>query len=196
MKLSLAKIISFVFHPMTAVLFAPLLLIYRTTHDLRAASYWTMYTLIFIMFLGLFMIIAVRKKIFSDLDVSRREQRSLLYQIGSVMSVVYLVSLFFLRAPSILYFSTAGIIFGVIVFSLINRRIKASIHVATMTALILPVAISYGQYYLLLLFLIPLIIWARLKTKRHTFSEILVGGSVGGFLSLSFYYIAKFFLNK
>jgi membrane-associated phospholipid phosphatase len=63
-------------------------------------------------------------------------------------------------------------------------------------ALILPVAVSYGSYYYLLLFLIPLVIWARLKTKRHTFKEIFIGGTVGGFLSLSLYYIARFFLNR
>lgn len=196
MKISLAKIISFIFHPMTAVFFAPFLLLYRTSHSLQTALYWSVYTLFYILFLMLFMLFAVRKKIFSDLDVSRRDQRPLLYQIGSFIGIIYIISLFFLKAPFILYFAALGIVFGVIVFSIINRRIKASIHVAAVVALIFPVCISYGNYYFLLLFLIPLIVWARLKTKRHTLSEILVGGTVGGLLSLSFYYVAKFFLNK
>jgi membrane-associated phospholipid phosphatase len=196
MKLSLAKIISLIFHPVTAVTLAPFLLIYKTTHNFQAASYWTIHLLIFLIFFMIFVVIAVRKKIFSDMDVSKREQRPLLYHVGSSLAVVYFISLFLLKAPFILYFVTIGLIFGIVLFSIINRRIKASIHVATITALILPLAVSYGQYYLLLLFIIPLVVWSRLKTKRHSLSEIFVGGTVGGFLSMSFYYLAKIFLNK
>lgn len=107
MKLSLAKIISLVFHPMAAVFFAPLLLIYKTTHDFYLALYWTMYTSVFILLLMVFTIIAVKKKIFSDIDVSKREQRPLLYQVGSFFGIVYVVSLFFPKSTvySLFYFN-------------------------------------------------------------------------------------------
>src|SRR5689334_13921723 len=196
MKLSLAKLISIVFNPIIVAFFAPFFLIYKTTHDMGLAIHWSLYTLVFLALLSLFVIIAVKKKIFSDMDVSRREQRSLMYIVGIIFNCTYLLSLFFLGAPKILYFLTIGIILGVAFLSVVNRKIKASIHVAAITALILPVAISYGSYYYLLLFLIPLVVWARLKTKRHTLSEIIAGGSIGGILSVSLYFIAKFFLHR
>ena len=196
MKLSLAKIISIILNPIVLAFFAPFFLIYKTTHDVQLAINWSLYTLIFISIFGLFTIISVKKKIITDMDISKREQRSFVYIVGILFSSIYLISLFFFHGPFILYFSTIGIIIGVSFLSIVNRKIKASIHTATITALILPVAISYGNYYYLLLFLIPLIIWARLKTKRHTPLEIFVGGTIGGFLSLSLYYIARVFLNK
>ncbi len=155
-----------------------------------------MYTLVFLMALSFFAIIGVKKKIFTDLDVSKREQRPVMYLVSIICCAIYLASLFFLHGPYILYILTIGVIIGVSFLSIINRRIKASIHVAAITSLILPVAVSYGHYYLLLLFLIPLVIWARLKTKRHTLPEIVVGGTIGGILSLSIYLAAKIFFNK
>ena len=196
MRLSLARIISLVFNPISIAFFAPFFLVYKTSHDMISAVHWTMYTLVFLMALSFFAIIGVKKKIFTDLDVSKREQRPVMYLMSIICCAVYLVSLFFLHGPFILYILTIGVILGVSFLSIINRRIKASIHVAAITSLILPVAVSYGHYYLLLLFLIPLVIWARLKTKRHTLPEIVVGGTIGGILSVSIYLAAKLFLNK
>jgi len=196
MRLSLARIISFIFNPIAIAFFAPFFLVYKTTHDVGTAMHWTMYTLVFLMVLSFCAIIGVKKKIFTDLDVSKREQRPLMYLMSIVCCAVYLISLFVLHGPFILYILTIGVIVGVSFLSVINRRIKASIHVAAITSLILPVAVSYGHYYLLLLFLIPLVIWARLKTKRHTLPEIMVGGTIGGILSLSIYIATKFFLHK
>lgn len=196
MKLTLAKAISFIFNPLTVILFAPFILVYRTTHDVDAALYWSAYTLIFLMVLGLFVIIAVKKKIFTDLDISKREQRPLMFLISLLMISAYIISLFIFHGPFILYVLAISSMLGVSFVSIINRRIKASVHMAAITALILPVAISFGQYYLLLLFLIPLVGWARLKTKRHTMREVLVGATVGGLLSLSVYIAIKIFFNK
>lgn len=196
MKLSLAKIISFIFHPMVALTLTPFLLIYKITHDLDMATYWTGYTLVFILLFISIIVIATKKRVFTDLDVSKREQRPLLNLIGGFVLISYVISLYLLKAPFILYLASLGVAIGVIIFTLVNRRIKASFHVGAVSALILPVAVSYGHYYLLLLLLIPLLVWARLKTKRHTVKEIIAGGSVGGFLSLSFYYITRYFLNK
>ncbi|HEX8931993.1 MAG TPA: hypothetical protein VF810_02455 [Patescibacteria group bacterium] len=196
MKLSLAKVISIILNPMAVALFAPFLVIYRSTLDVNAAIYWSLYTLIFVFVMTVIVATGVRKKIFTDLDVSRREQRPIIFLIGILFTAVYILSLFFLHAPFILYVLAVGVILGVSIVGLINRRVKASVHVAAVTALILPVAFSFGHYYLLLLLLIPLIAWARLKTKRHTLTEILVGGAVGGLLSMSIYLTVKFFLNR
>jgi len=191
-----AQTISFIFNPLTVILFAPFILVYRTTHDVDLAIYWSAYTLIFLMSLALFAIIAVKKKIFTDLDISKREQRPLMFLVSLFFICAYIVSLFILHGPFILYVLAISSMLGISFVSVINRRIKASVHMAAITALILPVAISFGQYYLLLLFLLPLVGWARIKTKRHTLPEVLVGSSVGGILSLSVYIAIKVFFNK
>jgi len=196
MKLTIARIISYLFNPLIVVLVSPFLLIYRATNDLQAAYYWTCYTLIFIIIMGIFVATGVKREIFTDLDVSRREQRPLMFLISILFIAVYVMGMLFLQAPSILYILAAGLILGICIISIINRRIKASAHVAAITALTLPLAVSFGQYYFLLLFLVPLVAWARIKTKRHTLKEILVGGFLGGSLSLSIYLAVRFFIHK
>jgi hypothetical protein len=191
-----AQLISFIFNPLTVILFAPFILVYRTTHDVDTAIYWSAYTLIFLMILAVFAIVAVKKKIFTDLDISKREQRPLMFLISLLMICAYIICLFVFHGPFILYVLAISSMLGVSFVSVINRRIKASVHMAAITALILPVAISFGQYYLLLLFLLPLVGWARIKTKRHTLPEVLVGSTVGGLLSLSIYIAMKVFFHK
>ncbi|MBI5123295.1 hypothetical protein HZA75_05550 [Candidatus Roizmanbacteria bacterium] len=196
MKLTIARIISFAINPLVVVFISPFLLVYRSTNDLNAAIYWTLYTFIFIMVMGIFVATGVKKQIFTDLDVSRREQRPLMFLISILFVAVYIMTLFFMHAPFILYVLAIGLILGICIVSIINRKIKASVHVAAVTALVLPLAISFSHYYLLLLFFIPLVAWARITTKRHTMPEILVGGTLGGILSVSIYIATKFFLHK
>lgn len=196
MKLFFAKSVSLVFNPLVVTLLAPYILIYRTTHDGSSALHWTLYTLIFIFALSLFVLMGVKKKMFTDLDVSKREQRPLLFFMAVLFTSFYITSLFVLHGPYILYILAISVLLGISFASVINRKIKASMHMAAITALIVPVAISFGTYYLLLLFLIPLVAWSRLYTKRHTLSEVIVGTTIGGFLSLSIYLAVKFFLNK
>ncbi len=196
MKVSFAKFISTILNPLVVMFFAPFFLIYRTTHDFDTALYWAFVTLIFLMVMGLFVIAGVKKKIFTDLDISRREQRPLMFLMAILFVSVYILTVFALHGPYILYVLGIGIILGVSVVSVINRRVKASIHVATLTALVLPVAVSFGHYYILLLLLVPLVAWSRLVTKRHSLREIFVGGTVGGLISLSIYLTVRFFLHR
>jgi hypothetical protein len=193
MKLSIARFISFLFNPLSITIFAPFVLLYRTTGDFDKAIYWTVYTTIFIAFLGVFAIIGVKKKVFTDLDVSKREQRPLMFLVSVLFATSYLGSLFLFQGPYILYILSISAILGICFVSVINRYIKASIHVAALTALILPIAVSYQGYYVMLLLLIPLVSWSRLATKRHSLSEIFVGGILGSLLSLSIYLAVKFF---
>jgi len=196
MKLFFAKSVSFIFNPLVVTLLAPYVLIYRTTHDVPSALHWTLYTFIFIFALSVFVLVGVKKKMFTDLDVSKREQRPLLFFMAVLFTAFYITSLFVLHAPYILYILAISVLLGISFACIINRKIKASMHMAAVTALIFPVSISFGTYYLLLLFIIPLVGWSRLYTKRHTLSEVIVGTTVGGILSLSIYLAVKFFLNK
>lgn len=187
MSLSLAKIISFVLNPLIVIVFLPFFLVYKSTHDVTVALHWTSYTMFFLLAIAGLVYFAVKKKIFTDMDVSRREQRPLLFAIAMLFGVTYLTSLVLLQAPYLLIIVTCGILGGIVIVSIINQHIKASIHVATMTALALTVAIGYGGYFYFLILLIPLLAWARIKTKRHTVTEAITGGIVGSLLSLSVY---------
>jgi hypothetical protein len=195
MMTSLAQIISFLFNPAMMLVFLPLMLVYKTTGDIILAFAWTVYTMIFLIAISFFVIYGVHKKIFTDLDVSVRSQRPLLFSVGIFMTLIYLWGLSFLNGPKILSIVTVGFIIGVILMALINTRLKVSFHVTTVAALLFTMAIVFQGYYYLTLLLIPMVAWARLKIKRHTLTETIVGACYGILLSLGMYLIIHHFFH-
>lgn len=193
-KFSFARLISFVFNPLLILIFLPFILVYKSTANLNSSLLWTGYTLIFLSSIAIFIFFGVRRKIFSDWDVSVRSQRPLLFLFFLILGVLYMLGLFLFQAPRILFIVLISMLIGVLIVSAINIKIKASIHVATVAALILGMVLGYGQYYSFLLLIIPLVAWARVKIKRHTVSETIVGGIVGSLLLLGIYGFFQAFL--
>jgi hypothetical protein len=184
MIFSIARFISFLFNPVFVFVFVPFLILFKSTNNLQNALYWTGYTVFFLVFITLFILYGVKKKIFTDIDVSKREQRPLLFFTSIILAIFYLAGLFILHGPFLLFIIAFGVIMGIFVASIINTRIKASIHVATISSLIVGLALAYGGGYFLLLLFIPLVAWSRIIIKRHTVSETIVGGILGILLSL------------
>lgn len=191
MTLLLAKIISYVFNPLTILVFVPFFLVYRTTHNVDSALNWTFYTSAYLALIGAFLFYGVKKGFFVDLDVSKREQRPLLFRICGIFLALYLLGLYLFDAPAIMPVTTIGVVIGIVVISLVNTKIKASLHVATVSAFIFALAIVYKGLNTFLLLLIPLVAWARVRTKRHTLQETIVGGALGILLSLGMYIFIK-----
>lgn len=193
MTSSLARFLSFIFNPLILLLTVPFFLLLRLGSELNYALTWTGYTFFFLIALTLFIRECVKRGIFTNMDVSKREQRPLLFNVSILMTILYLGGLYLFDGPQILVIITVGVMLGIVLISIINTRIKASMHVATISALIFTTAIVFSGYYLLLLFLIPLVAWARLKIKRHTLSETVVGGLLGVLLSLCIYALVRTF---
>lgn len=193
----LAKIISILANPVFILITLPYFLVYKSTNSPTQALNWTLYTYCYLFIFCSFVLLGIRKKIFNDIDISNRKQRPLVYFIGTLLSIIYLISLYLLKGPSILSITTFGIILGMIISSLINIKVKASMHVASFAALTTALSIVYKGQFLYILILIPLISWARVKIKRHTTKEVITGAMLGILLSLIMYFIAlKVFLFR
>ncbi len=186
----IANAISILSNPFLLLIPAPFLLVYRVSHDSAYAFYWALISLIFFGFIGMFILYEVKKGTFSDVDVSRREQRPFLFLAIGIAVVMYLLILIILNGPVILYLAAFGFILGIFFITVINRKIKASIHVATITALLLIFGFLYGVQPIFFL-LIPVIGWSRVVIKRHTVSEVIVGSIIGGGLTLLMYGVVK-----
>jgi hypothetical protein len=171
------------------------MLVYKTTQDTSYAIRWSLYSYIFIFFVVCFLGYAVKKGIFTDLDVSKREQRPLLFTISVVTGVLYILGIFLLHGPLILLITVFGILTGISIVSAVNTRIKASLHVATIAAVTFALSLVYGGKYWSLLIVIPLVGWARVRIKRHTIPETIVGAILGGVLSVSMYIVTKAILT-
>ncbi len=184
---SLARLISTLFNPAVLFLVIPFLLLLNNGYSLQNTFVWIGYTIGFMISMIVFVYLMVKRKVFTDMDISRREQRPLMFVVSAALIVLYVGGLLLFDGPRLLFAIAFGIMLGVLLGSLVNTKIKASIHVASAVSLIGAVAFSFGGYYLLLLLLIPLVAWSRIVIKRHTLYETLAGGLLGILLLLSVY---------
>ena len=187
----LAYFISFILNPLFILVFLPFFLVYKSTGSISDAIGWTAYSFMFLLAVGLFMIHGVKKKLFTDLDVSKREQRPLLFTYLFVVGILYVAGLYVFNAPDILSIMAIGMMSGLLIVSIVNRWIKASIHISILSALVLGVAFGYGGLSYLFFILIPLVAWSRVKIKRHTIMETLVGFIIGSLVSFGIFTYLK-----
>jgi len=190
-----ARFISFIFNPYFLLVPIPYLLVLRQTGDPIAAIKWTLFSMGFLGAVGLLVYIFVKKGYFTDLDISKREQRPLFFLMITLFAILYFVGLFYFQGPMVLYVSLIGIFISLLLFSFLSSKVKASIHVATITAMIFSLSLLYNGKFLLLLFLIPLIAWSRVKIQRHTKREVFVGGVLGLAIPLVMFVLFKVVLN-
>lgn len=189
-----AKAISFFLSPVFILLPIPFILVAKFTQDYSYALKWTVFSYAFILAVAAFVIIGVRLGVFSNFDVSKREQRPLLFSFSAFAIFCYLLSLYILDGPKVLFIALFSIILGLIIIVIVNKWIKASIHMATATSVLLFIGIVYKGYFFLLFFLIPLLAWSRVKMKEHTPMETVIGSIVGLVITLIVYAISKQFL--
>lgn len=191
-----AKAISFFLHPVLVLSLIPFISVAKFNQDHYHALKWAIFSYAFILVVVLFVIAGVMLGAFSNFDVSKREQRPLLFSFSAFVIFCYLISLLILQGPKILLVVVFAIIFGLIIFAIANKWIKASIHVATATAVFLLIGVAYRGYFFLLLSLVPLLAWSRVKTKGHTLMETVIGGILGIVITLIVYFVSKqFFLE-
>ena len=188
----IAQFISSVVNPLLILAVLPYLLVIKATGDASKAYFWTVFSLVFIFIVAVFILIGVEKKYFSDLDVSNRKQRPLLYYFAIATAAVYLGFLYFLKAPEILFIALFGVFFGLISMEFINRITKASLHTATVSAFTTALTLGFGPIYLFSFILIPIVAWARIKTHNHTKRQTLIGSCMGILITLCVYVIFKY----
>ncbi len=191
-----AKAISFFLGPVFILLPVPFILVARFTQDYYYALKWTVFSYAFVLSVAVFVIIGVLLGVFSNFDVSKREQRPPLFSFSAFAMFCYLVSLIVLGGPKILFLALFAIVLGLITIVVLSRWIKASIHVATATCVILLIGMIYKGYSFILLVLVPLLAWSRVKTKEHTVFETIIGSILGVALTLIVYTISRqYFMN-
>ena len=185
--LLVARLVSSLFHPIVLLLPIPYLVIMRVSNNYIQAIRWTFISWAFIVIAGLVILYEVRTGKFTNLDVSRREQRPLLFSLIGITTIVYIFSLIIFRGPTVLLILAMGVIIGLVFLELINTKIKASIHVACVSSILFALVMLYGLAYFWLLFLIPFVAWSRIKLHRHSINETLIGALFGIFLTFLVY---------
>lgn len=187
-----AQIISTILNPIFLLIPIPYFLVLRSTHNQQLSNFWEVFSLIFILIFSIFIFIGVEKKIFSDLDISKRKQRPLLFTFAIGLAAIYTVFLYFLSAPKILFIAIFTLILGLVIFEFVNRITKASLHVGTVAAFTTSLFLVYDGFFAFTFLLIPLVAWARIVNHNHTKQQTVIGATLGILITLVSYVIFKY----
>ncbi|OGH12750.1 MAG: hypothetical protein A2776_00760 [Candidatus Levybacteria bacterium RIFCSPHIGHO2_01_FULL_40_10] len=191
----IAQIISILSNPAVLSIPASYALVFRTSGDALYSAVWTVVSLIFTGAIVIYVLYGIGKGIFSDFDVSVREERKPLFIFTAVIAVLYLLVIFFLNGPKILMVTLGALLLGVFMDSIINKRIKASVHLAVFTSFSLVLAILFGGAFWIFPVFAPVVAWSRIKLKRHRLSETVIGTLIGVFLVIVIYLVVQYLLG-
>lgn len=96
------------------------------------------------------------------------------YPIGALI-------LFLGQAPTVLTAIAASYVTTVVVLALVNLFYRASGHASGVAGPVVAFFALYGLWALPSLLLLPLVVWARVRVKGHTWAQTVVGGLIGAF---------------
>lgn len=195
MKLILANIITAILHPLILALVAVFLLVFKETGNIQKAFTWTFVAGFFVAIIVAFVLYGIKKKFFTNIDVSVRRQRVILYPFSVIVMIIFSVMILVANGPKALLFGIIFFIISLIILDLINTKIKASIHVAGTASLAVGVVAVFGYVAYPVLLLPFFVAWARIIEKRHTLQETAVGYLVGTFLTLGSLLIVQYLMK-
>jgi hypothetical protein len=192
MSKKIAEIISYVLNPLVVLMPVPFFLVFEKTNNLLLAFQWTGVSIFFIFVFFLLILAGIKFGVFSDLDISKREQRPVLFSVGMALAISYFIFLFLFHAPLVLIVGTMAIILGLIILAIVNTFTKASGHLAVFSAFLTFLVLVEGWEFLIGFLLLPVLAWARIKTKNHTVLQTILGTLVGTLTTLAIYVIVKY----
>jgi hypothetical protein len=174
-----ARSISFLLNP--AVVSIPLVILVALYHtsDLLPALGYAGLTLFFLS-LGplVYILLGVRLGKLSDLDVSRRTERTGPFLFGLLSVILGLFALLALHAPKNLETVLLISLVSGIVLVVTTWRWKISVHAATLAGALTMLTAFYGIIMLPTFLLLGLVSWSRVFLRRHTLAQVITGSLV------------------
>ncbi len=176
---TLARALSWIFHPF--VISVPTLwyAAYAMTHDGGASTQWTGFFIVIVILPAIvFIALRVRSGHYTDADVSVRQHRFGLYLFGGGCFILGVVLFAALGAPRILVASLVAALVALAIGTLVTTRTKASVH-AGVTAGCAAVLFFVSLPLCLLVSLAALTVgWARIYLHQHTPTQVILGWAI------------------
>lgn len=192
MTLFAARLTSFLSYPYIIIPLGAFFIFLKRSGSVPYSLLWTSIVVVFVMIILAFELIGLKLGMFSNFDISKRPQRTSFYTFVLLLLSAGIVAAFALQVSREIVLVGVAVFVGIALMLLVNKKVKASIHVASISALLLTVAFLYGSYFYAILLLIPLIAWSRVKTKKHKISETIAGGILGVFITVLSYAMVQY----
>lgn len=183
---ALARLLSQIFNPIVLNI-ASFLIVGAAALDTPAAGLkWAaLCVLVLIVPPTLFYYMRLRQGVYSDEDVSVREQRNELYLVGFIWVLVSIALLSFLGLPRPFLALMLGALALGLVGGLVNLFWKISAHASSIAATA-TVALLYWRPLGIILCACAIAVgWARVRTRNHTPMQVLAGFATAAMIVLA-----------
>jgi membrane-associated phospholipid phosphatase len=130
----------------------------------------------------------------SDLDMSIREEREVVFGAFVVFDLVGAITLWLIHAPKLLIAAMLGYFASTLIVGYITRFWKISTHAIGITAPLVALTMLYGRQPLPFLVLIPMVCWARVYLKAHTIAQVVAGAVLATGTTVLFFHL--FHINE
>ncbi len=190
-SIAVARVLTEIFAPAPVGIVALVVVAWRFSPTLGDAMKWLGVSALFVVILPFaFLIAQVRRGRVTDIHVRRREQRLpiILVFLGSWLVLIALLAT--LGAPHELVALLGAGITALVVTGAITFRWKISLHVGVASGVLTVFTLLFGPGMLALVPLLPLIGWARMELRDHTFFQVFAGALIGSVVSGSAFMIA------
>jgi hypothetical protein len=128
----------------------------------------------------------------SDLQIPKRKERLVPLLIINICVISGFIVLLFLKSSALLKTVYLIYLLGLPLISIITVFYKVSFHSSYITMFSLIYLMVFGKWAVLTLPLIPLVSWSRVRLKRHTVGQVLLGIAVISAVSLTIFTINGF----
>ncbi len=135
-----------------------------------------------------YLIMLVRRGLVTDLDVRLREQRTRPLLLAALCSALAFLLLLAGVAPVPMVTVAASFLVQAVAIYIITLRWKISVHCAVAAGAATTVWALWGQPVVLLLGL-PLVAWSRVRLRRHSVLQTMVGALLGLSVFVAVFYI-------
>ena len=126
-----------------------------------------------------FILFQLKKGKVSDFEIYHREQRKGSYIFTLASGALTLVVMWLFAAPLLIIALSAAALIQVAIMFTINTRWKISAHASSMAVFVTLLVYLFGRASLPATVGIPLMIWSRVRLRRHTLMQTIAGSLLG-----------------
>ena len=175
----LARLFSWLFHPFIVISATLWYSIYATTHNESEAFQWAALAIALVILPAiLFIATKLRRREYTDVDVSVRQHRFSLFFFAGICELLCLALLVELSAPRILVSLFVAALLILTAISLTNSRTKVSVHAAASAGCAMVFFLLSPQLGLLGGLASLCVGWSRVDLGQHTFGQVVLGWTI------------------
>lgn len=129
-----------------------------------------------------------KKKEINDMHIPEKEDRIKPLFVACISYIICFIILYVLEGPLFLKSIFAVIIVSTVILTIITYFWKICLHTSGITFMVITFCILFGKWMLLMIPLIPIIGWARVRIKKHTVSQVILGTGISTIITFLIYY--------